>query len=304
MIRSPRLARPGVMGRVLRPNYAQRFLLPPALDEWVPASHPVRFVCDFVDSLDLAELGIEEPAGEEGRPPYAPDLLLKVWLFGYMERIRSTRGLEKACLQIMPFLWLTGNLHPDHNTLWRFFDKNRKTLPKLFKQLVKMAAEAELIGFALHALDGTKMAAVSSTDEALHRKSLEEKLKKLDELIAAYMQEVNTRAEADKGKDYAMPQGMVDEDARRSKIRALLERRLEDREDEKLLEDKSEPKPSATEQLPLQNDPEPTKSAKRETATKNDAAADAQPASKGETTAGPKSDPNDDAQAEANKEAA
>jgi transposase len=238
------------MGHVLRPNYAQRFLLPPALDEWVPEGHPVRFVCDFVDALDLSELGIEEPAADEGRPPYAPDLLLKVWLFGYMERIRSTRKLEKACLQVMPFLWLTGNLHPDHNTLWRFFNKNRKALRKLFKQVVKLAAEAELIGFALHALDGTKLAAASSTDTALHRKSLEEKLKQLDEFIAAYMQEVNTRAEADKGKDYAMPSGMADADARRSKIRKLLERRLEERDDDKSPGNEPEQSSSAVEQLP------------------------------------------------------
>ena len=142
----------------------------------MPNDHPVRFVRDFVDALDLREFGIHEPAAEEGRPPYAPDLLLEVWLFGYMERVRSTRALEKACMQVMPFLWLTGNLHPDHDTLWRFFDSHRKALPKLFRRLVKLAAEAELIGFALHALDGTKMTAVSSTDEALHRKSLEEKL--------------------------------------------------------------------------------------------------------------------------------
>ena len=113
---------------MLRPNYAQRFLLPPALDDWVPTTHPVRFVSTFVDSLDLAEVGMEQEVADEGRPPYAADLLLKVWLFGYMERIRSTRALEKACLERMPFLWLTGNLHPDHNTLWRFFKRHHEAL--------------------------------------------------------------------------------------------------------------------------------------------------------------------------------
>jgi transposase len=206
--------------------------LPPSLDEWVPKEHPVRFVRDFVDGLDLPELGIPEPVADEGRPPYGPDVLLKVWLFGYMERIRSTRALEKACLQVMPFLWLTGNLHPDHNTLWRFFNNHRQVLPKLFKKLVKMAAEEQLIGFVLHALDGTKMTAASSTDEALHRKGLEDRLKQLDAFIASYMQEVTTRAEADKGKDYAMPSAMADEEARRARIRALLEQRIEDRADE------------------------------------------------------------------------
>jgi transposase len=226
----------------LRPNYAQRFLLPPALDEWVPADHPVRFVRDFVDALELPALGIHEPAAQEGRPPYAPDLLLKVWLFGYMERIRSTRALEKACLQVMPFLWLTGNLHPDHNTLWRFFDTHRTALPKLFKQLVRAAAEAELLGFAPHALDGTKMTAASSTDEALHRKGLEDKLRQLDAFVAAYMAEVSTRAEQDKGGGYTMPAAMADESTRQAKIRALLARRIEDRQDEALLTPSPGPK--------------------------------------------------------------
>jgi transposase len=240
------------VSRILRPDYAQRLLLPPALDEWVPANHPVRFVRDFVDALDLPKLGIADPAAEEGRPPYGPDLLLKVWLYGYMDRIRSTRRLEKACLEVMPFLWLTGNLHPDHNTLWRFFNSHRKVLPALFKELVKMAAEAKLVGFVLHALDGTKMTAASSTDEALHRKGLEEKLKQLDAFIAAYMQEVNTRAEEDKGKDYAMPSVMADDEARRTKIRALLERRIEDRKDEELF--KAAPEAKAAEQPCLPND--------------------------------------------------
>jgi transposase len=228
------------MVRVLRPNYAQRFLLPPALDEWVPQTHPARFVRDFVDSLDLVALGMEQVVADEGRPPYAVDLLLKVWLFGYMERIRSPRALEKACLQQMPFLWLTGNLHPDHNTLWRFFKLHGKGLPKLFKKLMRTAADAELVGFVLHALDGTKLTAASSTDEAHHRKALEEKLKRLDEFVAAYIQEVSRRAEEDEGQGYAMPAAMADDAARLAKIRALLERRLEDQEDEQALADKEE----------------------------------------------------------------
>jgi hypothetical protein len=152
-----------------------------------------------------------------------------------MERIRSPRALEKACLDRMPFLWLTGNLHPDHNTLWRFFKLHRKGLPKLFKRLVRTAAAADLVGFALHALDGTKLTAASSTDEAHHRKALEEKLKRLDEFVVAYMREVQRRSEEEEGQGYAMPEAMADDAMRLAKIRALLERRIEDREDEQAL---------------------------------------------------------------------
>jgi transposase len=220
------------MGHVRRPNYAQRFLLPPSLDDWVGPEHPVRFVRDFVDSVDLAEFGIKDPQGEVGRPPVGADVLLKVWLYGFTQRVRSTRKLERACVEVMPFVWLTYPDPPDHNTIWRFFRDNRKALPKLFKHLMTAAAEAELISFVLHALDGTKLQAASSTDTALHRKSLEEKLKLLDEIIAQYIAQVEATGSAEStGGRQAMPAAMQDADARRQKIREMLQRRLEDRED-------------------------------------------------------------------------
>src|SRR5262245_46782415 len=100
----------GRMSHVRRPNYDQMFLLPPSLEAWVPVGPPVRFVRDFVDALDLKKLGFREAEGKEGRPPFATDVLLKLWLFGWMRRVRSTRALEQACVERMPFLWLTGNL--------------------------------------------------------------------------------------------------------------------------------------------------------------------------------------------------
>ena len=220
------------MGHVRRPNYAQRFLLPPSLEDWVGPEHPVRFVHDFVDALNLAELGIKDPQGEVGRPPVAADVLLKVWLYGFTQRVRSPRKLEKSCREVMPFMWLTYPGPPDHNTIWRFFRDNRKALPKLFKKLMAAAAEAELISFALHALDGTKLQAASSTDTALHRKSLEEKLKLLDEIIAQYVTQVEAAgsAESTDGRQ-EMPAAMQDAEARRQKIREALQRRLEDREE-------------------------------------------------------------------------
>ena len=85
----------------------------------------------------------------------------------------------------LAFVWLTGNLHPDHNTLWRFFRDNKEALRKLFKLIVKFAVKADLVGFALHAIDGTKLAAASSMETAQHRKVLEERLKKLDSIAYA-----------------------------------------------------------------------------------------------------------------------
>jgi len=230
------------------PNYSQRWLLPPSVDEWVPKGHPVRFVRDFVDAVDLSKHGIAEPKGERGRPPVAADVLLTIWLYGFTQRIRSTRQLEKACVERLPFLWLTGNDAPDHNTIWRFFKTNSGALKGLFKTLMQSAAEANLVSFVLHALDGTKLQATSSTDGALHRKSVEEKLKLLDEVIDQFAKEVEATVSKQNESDGAqqMPKEMQDVEARRQKIRELLAQRIDDRKDGRPEE------PRAAEPIPLQ----------------------------------------------------
>jgi len=78
------------MAQPIAPDYGQQFLFPPALEDWVPDDHPARFLREFVDQLDLAQLKFALPATDQGRPPYAARLLLKIWLYGYFHRIRST----------------------------------------------------------------------------------------------------------------------------------------------------------------------------------------------------------------------
>lgn len=210
------------VSHVIRADHRQRFLLPPDLDEWVPVEHPARFIRDLVESLDLRALGFRlSDEGEEGRPHYAPEMLLAVWLYGWMERIRSSRRLEKACLRDTAFLWLTGNHHPDHNTLWRFFSRNKRAFRSVFTQTVRIAAKANLVGFALHALDGTKVKAASSIDTATHRKTLEEQLKKLDSIVDASIVATEA-AEQEEDTSYAMPAAMRDPKTRREEIQKAL----------------------------------------------------------------------------------
>ena len=105
----------------LRPvNREQAWLLPPTLDDILPEDHAARFIAAFVDELDRdvwANMGIDLGGDPLGAPAYHPRALLSVWLYGFMTGVRSSRKLEAACRDQIPFLWLTGCQRPDHNTL-------------------------------------------------------------------------------------------------------------------------------------------------------------------------------------------
>ncbi len=148
-------------------------------------------------------------------------MLLRVWLYGWMERIRSPRRLEKACMRDIGFVFLTCNHHPDHNTLWRFFNNNKQPLKALFKQVVLVACKAKLVGFVLHALDGTKITAASSTATAWHQEKLEAQIQRVDAIINEYMVSVEQVGESEESS-YAMPAAMQNAQARKQQIAEAL----------------------------------------------------------------------------------
>ncbi len=143
-------------------NREQPWLLPPSLDEVVPADHPARFVAEFIDALDRdswADMGIDLDGDPLGAPAYHPRALLSVWVYGFMTGVRSSRKLEAACREQLPYLWLTGCQTPDHLTLWRFYAAHRAGMRHLFTRTVRAAMAMQLVDLAVQAVDGTKVGA-------------------------------------------------------------------------------------------------------------------------------------------------
>jgi transposase len=201
--------------------------------DYSPQDHPVRFIRIFVESLDLERLGFKSRESAEGRPNYSNDLLLKVWLYGYYEKIRSTRNLEKACKNQLPLVWLTGMHFPDHNSIWRFFNNNVEALKQIFSQSVKLAHKFNMVGLVLQAIDGTKIMADVSRNRSLHKKDLTEYLKKLDESIDEVVEEIKSKeVQESVSAGYQLPRHLQD----KSKLKKLIENGLEELSSEDKLE--------------------------------------------------------------------
>jgi transposase len=216
------------MAQPIAPDYGQQFLFPPALEDWVSADHPARFLREFVDQLDLAVLGFALPGAVEGRPPYHPSLLLKIWLYGYYHRIRSTRKLEVACREQLSLLWLTGLIQPDHNSLWRFWRDNKKALRAIFKQTVQVAARTGAIGLALQALDGTKIQAAASTPQGWSKEYMEKVLIQLDAALDDLeLKVIEDNADVE-SPGYRLPAGLAERQALRDQIKTGLAQLAED----------------------------------------------------------------------------
>lgn len=210
------------MGQEIFADRSQEWLLPPSLEDWVPPEHPARFVADFVAAQDLKALGFKQPHATLGAPRYSNELLLGLWLYGYLQRVRTSRGIERACYGDVGFIWLAGMLKPDHNTLWRFFRDNEKAFTALFKQGVKTAAHLGLVGMALHALDGTKMEVASSKKRAWHKEHLERCLARLDEAIEEMTRQTHA-AQHELSGEFVLPEPLRDATVRREEIKNALQ---------------------------------------------------------------------------------
>jgi transposase len=167
-------------------------LLPDSLEDYVTEENPVRVIDAFVESLDMGALGFERSVPDAmGRPPYDPRDLLKLYLYGYFNRIRSSRKLMQESGRTVEVMYLLGKLHPDFRTISDFRKNNAKGLRNVFKAFVKLCVELKLYERELLAVDGTKFRAVNSKDNAYNAEILYKKLARIDEHIAQYLREMD-----------------------------------------------------------------------------------------------------------------
>ena len=167
-------------------NRSQIQLFTLTLDDAIEADNEVRFIDVFVSSLKLDELGFNLSAGENGRPRYHPGDLLKLFIYGYLNRIRSSRALEKECGRNIELMWLLKQLKPDHNTIANFRRDNPKAIKKVFRQTVKIAQNFNLIGNQLLAGDSTKLRAQNSKKKNFNQKKIDRHLQYIENKLEEY----------------------------------------------------------------------------------------------------------------------
>ena len=185
---------------------AQTLLLPACVDDYVGPDNVVRFIEAFVESLDLAAAGFERarPKGT-GRPGYDPSDLLKLYIYGYLNRVRSSRRLEPETHRNLEVIWLMRQLQPDFKTIADFRRENKTSFRKIFREFVVLCRSLDLFGRELIAVDGTRLKAVNSGQRNFTKGKLAKAMTEGDERLARYLKQLD-----DADKDDTTPPARVD----------------------------------------------------------------------------------------------
>ena len=169
----------------------QVVLFPEKIDDYIREENPVQFLDAFVDSLDLRALGFNHTQpGETGRPPYHPADMLKLYLWGYLNRVRSSRSLEKESHRNLEVMWLLKKLAPDFKTIADFRKDNKGSIKKVCREFTLLCKHLELFGGELIAIDSSKFRAVNSKKRNFNRAKLEKRIKEIEESIERYFREL------------------------------------------------------------------------------------------------------------------
>jgi transposase len=208
------------MAHITGHDRSQTLLLPESLDDYVNAENPVRFIEAFVDGLDLAAAEFARVQSKEtGRPGYAPADLLKLYIYGYLNRLRSSRRLEAETHRNIEVIWLLRHLKPDFKTIADFRSDNRNAFRQVFRQFVLLCKQLDLFGRELLAVDGTRIKAVNNKDRNFTRASLAEFIKLADKKLDDYLQRLDRSDAAEQESGGSRVKNLAE------KIAAVRERR-------------------------------------------------------------------------------
>src|ERR1700682_2523004 len=178
---------------VVGDDRSQSTLFPERLDDYLGEDNPIRAIDVFVDELDLIELGFGgvEPEAT-GRPAYHPATLLKIYVYGYLNRVKSSRRLERECQRNIELIWLTGRLMPDFKTIADFRKDNGEAIRKVCRAFVLLCRRLDLLSEASVAIDGSKFKAVNNRDKNFTEAKMKRRLEQIDESIARYLSQLDT----------------------------------------------------------------------------------------------------------------
>ena len=182
------------MGRFVEgEDRSQSTLLPERLDDYVTEDNPVRVVDVFVDTLDLTALGFERAIAQAtGRPGYHPATLLKIYIYGYLNRVQSSRRLEREAQRNIELMWLTGRLSPDFKTIADFRRDNGAAIRRVCREFVVLCRRLDLFSQALVAIDGSKFKAVNNRDRNYTRAKVQRRIEQIEESVARYLSELDS----------------------------------------------------------------------------------------------------------------
>jgi transposase len=182
------------------------------LDEIISEDNPVRFIDAYIEKLDLIELGFHKIVKSErkGRPSYDPGMMLKLYIYGYLNRIRSSRKLEAECGRNTELIWLTCNLAPDFKTIADFRKDNPGAIKKIFREFLKLCHKLELLSFRCIAVDGTKQRAVNHLDNIYRKEAVDQISARIHEKIEKYLQELENNDKAEEAEYDFLSKNLVE----------------------------------------------------------------------------------------------
>jgi len=197
------------MGHIHGLDRQQRVLFPDSLDDYIDEANPVRFLDAFVDSLDLHELGFRHAIPHQiGRPSYHPGDLLKLYLYGYLNKIRSSRKLEHESQRNLELMWLLRKLTPDFKTIADFRKEHPQALKRVCREFTLLCKKLDLFGREFIAIDGSKFKAVNSKARNFTEKKLQNLLKHIHEKIDTYLKELDEQDTMEASTTKPTPQGL------------------------------------------------------------------------------------------------